>query len=164
MPSYPSPLGARWHSTLKNMSSRISFAFLIASGWFMACHSDAPKTKSLNEADLIGHWEISKAWRNGKQTETLTGTYYEFDEAGSMKTNLTPTTMEQTYEYSFSGNEINQKGETEITYKVDSLTPSFLAMSMTIQNFPFVLELKKVEMPATLEASDPSASDTLKEL
>jgi hypothetical protein len=130
----------------------------------MACQSESPKAKSYNKADLIGHWEISKAWRNGKQTETLTGTYYEFGEDGNMKTNLTPTTMEESYGYSFSGHEIKQKGETEITYKVDSLTPNFLAMSMAIQNFPFVLELNKATPPDSLEANDTSANDSLKEL
>jgi hypothetical protein len=146
------------------MSSNFFFTILMATFIMLSCQSESPKSAEMNKSDLLGRWEISKAWRNGKQTETLTGTYYEFDENGIMKTNLTPTTMEQSYEYSFSGNEIKQKGEPNITYTVDSLTANFLAINMTINNFPFKLELNKALAPTLLEASDTSATDTLKEL
>ncbi|MCF8243878.1 MAG: hypothetical protein K9J37_01610 [Saprospiraceae bacterium] len=146
------------------MSSNFSFTVLLATSFLFSCQNDAPKRPEINRADLSGRWEISKAFRNDKQTETLTGTYYEFDEAGTMKTNLTPTTMEQEYKYSFSGHEIKQKGEPTIIYTIDSLTPSFLGMSMSINNFPFKLELNKAVPPAELEANDTSATDSLKEL
>jgi hypothetical protein len=146
------------------MSSKFSFILLFATFWLSSCQSDGPKTPVFEKDNILGRWEISKAWRNGKTTETLTGTYYEFDEAGTMKTNLTPTTMEQVYEYSLSGNEIKQKGEPPITYTIDSLTPNFLAMNMVINNFPFKLELNKALPPSELEANDSSAQDSLKEL
>ena len=146
------------------MSSKITFSAIAVTYFLLSCQTEGPKRAEINKADLIGRWEISKAFRNGKQTETLTGTYYEFDDAENMKTNLTPTTMEQSYEYSFVGHEIKQKGEPTIVYTIDSLTPEYLAMNMTINNFPFNLELKKALPPADLEANDTSASDTLKEL
>ncbi len=130
----------------------------------MSCQSDGPQKVEIKKADLIGRWEISKGFRNGKETETLTGTYYEFDEAGTMKTNLTPTTMEQSYDYSFSDYTIKQKGETPITYTIDSLTPAYLGISMVINNFPFKLELSKAKLPTQLEANDTITYDSLKEL
>jgi len=145
------------------MSARI-FTLVFATCGLLACQSDTSKSKELNKEDLIGRWELSKAWRSGKETETLTGTYYEFDQAGIMKTNLTPTTMEEAYKYSFSGNEIKQNGEMPITYTIDSLSSSFLAINMTINNFPFKLELNKAVPPTNLEAGDTTANDTLKEL
>jgi len=94
----------------------------------------------------------------------MTGTYYEFTEAGSMKTNLTPTFMEQTYDYSFSGNNIKQKGDPPSIYTIDSLTPNFLAINMVINNVPFRLELNKAVPPTDLEANDTSSQGLLKEL
>ncbi len=146
------------------MSSNFAFTALLATSFLLSCQPDGPKKVELNKADLIGRWEIAKGFRNGKETETLTGTYYEFQEAGTMKTNLTPTTMEQEYQYSFSDNQINQKGDTPITYSVDSLTSNFMGLSMVINNFQFKLELNKANPPAQLEANDTSLSDTLKEL
>jgi hypothetical protein len=156
---------AAWqNSTLQNMSSKNSLLF--AAGLFLlgSCNND-PKTESpkLEKSHLIGRWEIDKGFRNGRETETLTGTYYEFDDE-VMKTNLTPTTMEQTYEYSFSGKTIKQKGEPQIVYAIDSLTPNFLAIGMTINNVPFDIHLRKAQPPAALEASDSSNQDSLKEL
>lgn len=146
------------------MSSNFSFAVLLTTSFLMSCQPDGPKKAELNKADLIGRWEISKGFRNGKETETLTGTYYEFDEAGSLKTNLTPTTMEQKYQYSFSDHEIKQKGDMPIVYTVDSLTSSYLGLSMVINNFQFKLELSKAVPPSDLEANDTSATDLPKEL
>jgi hypothetical protein len=136
----------------------------MATSFLLSCQPDGPKKVELNKADLIGRWDISKAWRNGKETETLTGTYYEFDGAGNMKTNLTPTTMEETYQYTFAGNEIKQKGEPPINYTIDSLSSNFLRLSMEIHNFPFIIELAKEQSPTNLEANDTSSADTLKEL
>lgn len=146
------------------MSSNFSFTVLLTTSFLLSCQPDGPKKVELNKADLIGRWEIAKGFRNGKETETLTGTFYEFDEDGNMRTNLTPTTMEQSYNYSFSGNEIKQKGDTPITYTVDSLTSNYLGLNMVINNFQFKLEMNKAVPPAQLEANDTSASDTLKEL
>lgn len=147
------------------MSLKIFLPLLLGSCILSSCQEEKPNGKANFEQDgLIGRWELSKGYRNGKETETLTGTYYEFGADGFMKTNLTPTTMEQTYEYSFANNEIKQQGEPPIVYSVDTLTQDLLALSMVINNFPFKIELKKSIPPANLEASDSSAQDSLKEL
>jgi hypothetical protein len=149
------------------MSSKISFPLLISSCMFFSCQSESTTASNgkpnYEQTSLIGRWELQKGYRNNKETETLTGTYYEFTEE-TMKTNLTPTTMEQTYKYSYSDNEIKQKGEVPIIYSVDSLTSDFLAMRMTINNYPFMLHLKKAVPPAELEASDTTSGGAVKEL
>lgn len=119
----------------------------------MSCQNDT--TSATNQKpeyeknELLGRWELQRGFRNGKETETLTGTYYEFSEE-TMKTNLTPTTMETTYEYNYSDNEIKQKGEIPLVYAVDSLNADFLQLSVTINSFPFKLELRKSQ-PSTSE-------------
>lgn len=131
-----------------------------------SCSEDPkhPAKANYDKNELIGRWELVKGFRNGKETETLTGTFYEFLEEGKLRTNLTPTTMEQTFDYKFSDNTIDQRGDVPITYTVDTLATDFLALSMVINNFPFMLHLKKVIPPANLEAIDSSNFDTLKEL
>lgn len=149
------------------MSSKICLPLLVCGTILFSCQNDATVASNgkpiYEKGGLIGRWELLKGFRNNKETETLTGTFYEFSEE-TMKTNLTPTTMEQTYEYSFSDNEIKQKGEVPIIYAVDSLTSDFLALTMTINNYPFKLEMKKAAPPADLEASDSTDEETLKEL
>ncbi len=133
------------------MSLNFSIALLMGGCLFLACQNDEKSAENqrpdYKKDDLLGRWELQRGFRNGKETETLTGTYYEFSEE-TLKTNLTPTTMETAFEYSYSDNTIKQKGEIPLTYAVDSLTTDFLQMSVTINNFPFKLELKKV-MPDT---------------
>jgi hypothetical protein len=124
---------------------------------FAACKSD-PKTPEFAQSMLTGRWEIDKAWRNGKQTETLTGTYYEFGENGEMRTNLTPTLVEDEFSYEYSDNVIEQKSEPPVTYTIENLTDSLLVFSMKINNFPFRLQLKKAMPPAN---ETPPSTDTL---
>ncbi|MEZ4961335.1 MAG: hypothetical protein R2830_16020 [Saprospiraceae bacterium] len=116
----------------------------IASGLLMlpACNND-PKQQAFDQERLIGRWEIVSGYRNGKKTETLTGTFFQFAPDGTMKTNLTPTVTEEEYPYKLSGNTISQEGNPAIIYSIDTLTDSLLDLSMTINNFPFKVNLKK---------------------
>ncbi len=107
-----------------------------------ACDNE-PNEPRFNKQHLIGKWELTDAWRNSKRTETLTGTYYEFQEQDIMITNLTPDLSEQQYKYEFDGKSIIQKGEPEIIYTLDSLSSSTLIFSMSINNFPFKLAMTK---------------------
>jgi hypothetical protein len=110
----------------------------------------------------LGRWELVKALRNKKPTETLTGTYYEFLPDGKMKTNLTPTTIEQTYEYEFMGQEFKQLSEPPIVFSIDSLSEQTLGLSMVLLKYDFKLELRRVVPPVLPTEKD--STSTLKEL
>lgn len=124
-------------------SSKIFFVPALFFFMLSSCQDDARQIE-FDKKQLLGRWEIDKAWRNGKQTETLTDTYYEFDQEGNMRTNLTPSLVEDEFPFSFSGNEIHQNSEPEIIYTVENLTDSLLLFSMTINQIPFRIQLKKV--------------------
>lgn len=109
-----------------------------------ACNND-PKKVDIDENLLVGRWEIETGYRNGKKIETLVGTFFEFSQDGKMKTNLTPTAAPEEYEFSVDGNIINQEGEPPVTYTIDSLTENQLNVSMTINNYPFQVFLKKAQ-------------------
>ncbi len=108
-----------------------------------ACQDDTGST-SFEKNQLLGRWEIAEAYRNGKKTETLTGTFYEFGEDGNMRTNLNPAAMEESYPFEFDGQKIQQKGGVKTEFAVEELTDSTLIMKMTISKFPFRLMLNKV--------------------
>ena len=116
-----------------------SLLFLLA---FSACEHE-PKVPTFDIQLLTGRWELTNAWRNNKKTETLIGTYYEFESKGIMRTNLSLDMQEDEYEYEFDGINITQIGELETVYHIDSLTNSTLIFSTTFSDFPFKLELSK---------------------
>ena len=107
-----------------------------------ACEHE-PKPPSYDKQLLLGHWELSAAWRNNKKTETLTGTYYKFEGSGVMRTNFTADMQEGEVEYEFDGRDIIQKSEPETVYQIDSLTSSTLIFTTTFHEFPFKLALSK---------------------
>lgn len=121
-----------------------------------AC-KDEPGHAAVDQELLNGRWEIDEAWRNGKQTGTLAGAYYEFQN-GTMRTNLTPTLIEDEFPYDLSKNEIRQKSEPPVVYTIQSLSDSMLVMTLSINTFPFRLQLKKAG-PANGNATE--ANDTL---
>jgi hypothetical protein len=140
------------------------FALFLGGFLLFSCNNDPVQSSTaIDTSHLIGRWEITKAVRNGKEIETLIGAYYEFLSESQMKTNLT-SGMDATYEIKVSDNQIKQSGEPSMVYLIDSLTPDFLAMSMSINNFPFKVELKKVPANPNMEASDSTGTDTLKQL
>ena len=127
----------------------------------LSCKEDT-KQVSYQSAQLTGRWEMTTAVRNGKPIETLVGTYFEFDESGKMRTNLTKTTLEEEFPYQFSGVEIKQKSDPPTFYTIDTLNESMLGMSMTLNNFLFKLSFKKAVPPTPeTEAPDTSAVDTV---
>ena len=115
-------------------------AFLLL---FQTACKDEPEHPNFDASKLVGRWELETGWRNNRETQTLTGTYYEFTDDGKMRTNLTPSTLEIEFPYSFSGNEIKQKSEPPAIYQIDSLTDTVLIFGMKINDIPFRLAMKK---------------------
>jgi len=75
-----------------------------------------------------------------------------------MRTNLTPTLMEEEFLYDYSGNEIKQKSDPAVIYTIEEMSDSLLLFSMTISKIPFRLQMKKALPPAPRE---PTIGDTL---
>jgi hypothetical protein len=107
-----------------------------------ACRNDS-KDNGIEESQLAGRWELIEGMRNGRLTETMTGTFYEFNAEGKMRTNLTPSGIEEEFDYDLSGKQIEQKSEPEVIYNIESLNDSILEVSMSIRNIPFRLKLGK---------------------
>jgi len=77
------------------MIKHISLLFLFSCSLLLipSCQNDQTDDDQQQEgpttADLLpGRWELTSAMRAGKQTELLTGTYFEFTPDGQMITNF----------------------------------------------------------------------------
>jgi hypothetical protein len=91
-----------------------------------------------NKAMLTGRWELYKALRNQKATETLDGTYFTFSDAGKMATNL-PVGPEGECDFELSANQIKQKSAKPLTYNIVELSDSTLTLSIELRGMPFEL-------------------------
>jgi len=123
---------------------------LIASVAFSCQVGEAP---AFDTKKLTGRWELTKAWRNHRPTETLTGTFYEFLQDGLMKTNLVLDGSNGEYPFVVSGSKIIQKSKPdEVVFTVVAFSDTLLTLEMVMKNYPFKLVLHKVEQEAEFNA------------
>jgi len=90
---------------------------------------------TFSEGDLIGSWEVIAAKRNGRLTGTLKDGYFKFSDNNMMETNILGEL--QSFEYSFSGSTITQKGEKSTNYKIRMLQNDTLHLSSELLNYNF---------------------------
>ena len=113
-----------------------SFLFLILI--ICSCEGD----DIIQKADLLGQWEIETGFRNGKQTESFTGMYFNFEEEGVLLTNMTG--QEETYKYEIDGQSIFQRnGALDADYNVDLLTTDSLILVTTLRTKELKMILSK---------------------
>lgn len=124
---------------------------LLASVVFSCQGGEAP---AFDTKKLTGRWELTKAWRNHRPTETLTGTFYEFFQDGSMKTNLVLDGSNGEYPFVVSGSKIIQKSKPdEVVFTVAAFSDTLLTLEMAMKNYPFKMVLHKVEQGAEFNAN-----------
>jgi len=107
----------------------------------LSCGDDAA-TEQRNR--LIGHWDLIEGQRNGKVTESLRDTYFEFTSEGKMSTNL-PIKGGIDSPYIIENDEIVQTiiNDLKIKYKIVNLSEEALKLTTTLRGFDFVFSLKK---------------------
>lgn len=108
---------------------------------FLSCGDDAA-TEQQNL--LIGHWDLVEGQRNGKVTESLRDTYFEFTSEGKMSTNL-PIKGGVDSPFVIEKGEIVQTiiNDLQIKYKIVELTAEALKLTTTLRGFDFVFSLEK---------------------
>ncbi len=127
-----------------------------------ACGDDNVGT----QASILGRWELTKGFRNKKETETLSGVYFQFGSDGKMQTNL-PLGAEIPTDYELKKNEIHQKSPQAVTYVIQSLTDSTLVLTMEMRGMTFEMQLTKAPPPEEPIPQDsltqPTDTDSLSE-
>lgn len=116
---------------------------LFASLTLFSCEDTSEKT----QAAIIGHWELTKALRNDRETGTLQGVYFDFGADGMMQTNL-PVGVEQPVEYDVDQKEIVQKSTQQIRYQALTLEDSILVLSFDMRGMTFEMHLRRATPPS----------------
>ena len=125
-------------------SDRMKKVFMIAAVALLlvTCESE-PEAAAIDSTQLTGKWELVEASRNGDATNTLADLYFEFDDAGSLNTNM--PTMEGASKYELDDNEIEQEGNGfEQDYTIESLTEQELVLTTKIQDYDFRMVFAKI--------------------
>ena len=118
----------------------LPLSILITTLFIVSCSTEV---ETLDAALLYGRWDIKSAQRDGHPTETLTNTFFEFDEQGKMVTNFNLEGNEVSGEFVINGSKITQKGDPEINYSVEILEENKLVLLTKLMDYNFTLNLKK---------------------
>lgn len=107
-----------------------------------ACGSDT--TVKDQKALLEGRWNIIEGQRNGKVTDSLRDTYFEFTADSKMSTNL-PIKGGKNSPYDIVDNAIMQTiiNDIQIKYEIVELTPEALKLTTNLRGFDFVFSMEK---------------------
>lgn len=113
---------------------------LLVLGLFLtfACGED-----DIQNTDLIlGRWDIKEALRSGRPTESLDQLFFEFFEEGKMRTNITGSVTDGSYE--IDGGQLLQRGvPLETDYTIQTLTDSVLVLTAAINRYDFRLQFTR---------------------
>ena len=120
--------------------------FLLLALMFSFTSCGTEESAATSKADLLeGHWELQEAFRSGKKTESLGGTYFTFTK-DKMSTNL-PIQGAIDSPYSRKDKIITQTiiNDLTIDYNIESLTDDQLKLNTKLRNldFSFILQKKK---------------------
>ncbi|MFK7979168.1 MAG: hypothetical protein AB8G86_04245 [Saprospiraceae bacterium] len=110
-----------------------------------ACGSDT--TVQDQKALLEGRWNLIEGQRNGKVTDSLRDTYFEFEDGNKMSTNL-PIKGGMNSPYDIVDNAIVQTivNDIQIKYQIVELTPQALKLTTNLRGFDFVFSMEKANV------------------
>jgi hypothetical protein len=100
------------------------------------------KEPKIEQADLVGRWDVTKASRNGSPSEAMEGLFFEFFGDGKMLTNMSGVDMSATYKLK-DKLLLQREGEMDVDYQIEKLSDSTLILNTHLRNFDFHFELKK---------------------
>lgn len=133
------------------------FSALLAAGALFGlvqgCQNEDEQIRQL----LTGRWELSRAFRNDKSTETLKGTYFVFSAAGKMETNL-PVGADAPASFEIRKDRIiEQQSPQKIQYLIKEISDTALVLGLELRGIRFDMFLKRVKNPE--RAPEPPAPD-----
>lgn len=125
------------------MKSIHALAITIAIFSFLA--SACVDNHAQNKPGITGNWAVFKAFRDKRQTSLLNGVYFQFAGNGKMRTNLPNTSQDTDLDYVVEKDQIVQKSDTPLNYKIENVSDSILILSFEMNNTPFELHLSRVK-------------------
>jgi len=119
-----------------------AYFILLTACTIIGCSSEV---ETFDQNLLYGHWEIRSAQRDGHPTETLTNTFFKFNEEGKMVTNFNLDGNEVSGDFEIEGYKILQKGDPTIDYSVEIIEADKLVLLTKLMDYDFTINLKKKE-------------------
>ncbi len=116
-----------------------------------ACENDTPADgegeKGPSVAELLpGRWELTSAMRAGRQTELLTGTYFEFTPEGQMITNFGIGNGQDRKSYTLEDKMIRLPDDKmQLSYEVVLINDTTLVLATSIRDIPFEMTFAKAK-------------------
>jgi hypothetical protein len=122
---------------MKNFTPRFFTIICLLSFFIQGCHN---KEAILN--NLSHRWLLDKGFRNEKETDSLTGLYFDFNTSGEVTTNLNGQDERLTYE--LDGEDIIELAGTEgVFLNIMELSETKLVLQTDIQGYTFKFVLLK---------------------
>lgn len=125
------------------MRKQLFIALSLSLALLTACGPDTSIDQE-TQNQLIGKWELQKAYRNGEVAESLDELFFEFTEVGEMRTNILGSTTQA--DYLFEGEKIVQTATDngmEIAYDVAEITDTSLILTTSLRRYNFKFDLRR---------------------
>ncbi len=120
------------------------FRLLVAGallGLVQGCQNEDEQIRQM----LTGRWELSRAFRNDKSTETLKGTFFVFSATGKMETNL-PVGADAPAPYKIRKDRIiEQQSPRKIKYLIKEISDTALVLGLELRGIRFDMFLKRAK-------------------
>lgn len=123
---------------MKKFIFRWSFLVLLLSVVFLqSCHN-----KEAIISNLSHRWVLDKGFRNEKETDSLSGLYFEFNKVGEVTTNLNG--QDERLTYKLNGEDIIELAGTEVVFlNIMELSEAKLVLQTEIKGYTFKFDLLK---------------------
>ncbi len=112
--------------------------FMIGICCLTACNQEVTYSKD----QLTGHWAVYAAKRDGRTTSTLDGAIFQFQEDGTMNTNISEN---YSGPYSVTENKIEFDGTEHMIFEIRELVEDTMSLSAELQGMHFILDLHKTK-------------------
>ena len=122
---------------MKNFTPRFFTIICLVSFFIQGCHN---KEAILN--NLSHKWLLDKGFRNEKETDSLTGLYFDFNTSGEVTTNLNG--QDERLTFKLNGEDVIELTGTEAVFlNIVELSDAKLVLQTNIQGYTFKFELLK---------------------
>jgi len=122
---------------MKNFTPRFFTIICFLSFFMQGCHN---KEAILN--NLSHKWLIDKGFRNDKETDSLTGLYFDFNTSGEVTTNLNG--QDERLNFKLDGEDIIELTGTEVVFlNIMELSETKLVVQTDIQGYTFKFVMLK---------------------
>ena len=121
-----------------------SFIVFILGSFFASSCRPEEEVKTLSIDELYGKWNMLQASRDGKLTETLKDSYFDFRAPDVLVNNI--NRKEQSYSFAYDGNVIQQRGTLDVDYNILKRSGDTILLGASIRNYEFKFLLTR-EIP-----------------